>query len=109
METWEVFIENTCLCLIQIGESNNEQAGICFNLFLIEWTRCSPCRSADYFLNSTDYFSFNLVVFNLFRLEIVPTLLHVFVDIEATGQAVQFEMKFSYRRPMVSISTNSSI
>ena len=38
-----------------------------------------------------------------FRLEIVPTLLHVFVDIEATGQAVQFEMKFSYRRPMVPI------
>ena len=32
------------------------------------------------------------------RLEIVPTLLHVFVDIEATGQAVEFETKFSYRR-----------
>ena len=66
----------------------------------------SECRL--FFKYSTDYFSFNLVVFNSFRLEIVPTLLHVFVDIEATGQAVQFEMKFSYRRPMVSISTNSS-
>lgn len=37
------------------------------------------------------------------RLEIVPTLLHVFVDIETTGQAVQFEMKFSYRRPMYDV------
>ena len=46
------------------------------------------------------------MVFNLFRLEIVPTLLHVFVDIEATGQAVQFEMKFSYRRPMVNYFKN---
>ena len=37
------------------------------------------------------------------RLEIVPTLLHVFVDIETTGQAVEFEMKFSYRRPMYDV------
>lgn len=37
------------------------------------------------------------------RLELVPTLLHVFVDIETTGQAVEFEMKFSYRRPMYDI------
>ena len=109
MEAWEVFIENTCLCLIQIGESNNEQAGICFNLFLIEWTPDAARVGVQTIFLNTDYFSFNLVVFNLFRLEIVPTLLHVFVDIEATGQAVQFEMKFSYRRPMVSISTNSSI
>jgi len=33
----------------------------------------------------------------------VSTLLHVFVDIEMTGQAVAFEMKFSYRRPMYEI------
>jgi ubiquitin conjugation factor E4 A len=38
-----------------------------------------------------------------FRLEVVSTLLHVFVDIEMTGQAVAFEMKFSYRRPMYEI------
>ena len=37
------------------------------------------------------------------RLEIVPTLLHVFVDIETTGQAVEFETKFSYRRPMYDV------
>ena len=37
------------------------------------------------------------------RLEIVPTLLHVFVDIETTGQAVEFELKFSYRRPMYDV------
>ena len=37
------------------------------------------------------------------RLEVVPTLLRVFVDIEMTGQAVEFEMKFSYRRPMYEI------
>jgi ubiquitin conjugation factor E4 A len=30
-------------------------------------------------------------------------VLHVFVDIEMTGQAVAFEMKFSYRRPMYEI------
>ena len=28
------------------------------------------------------------------------TLLHVFVSIEMTGQAVEFEQKFNYRRPM---------
>ena len=38
-----------------------------------------------------------------FRLEVVATLLHVFVDIEMTGQSVAFEMKFSYRRPMYEI------
>ncbi|TRY61772.1 hypothetical protein TCAL_12264 [Tigriopus californicus] len=37
------------------------------------------------------------------RLQIVPTLLHVFVSIETTGQAVQFEEKFSYRRPMYDV------
>ncbi|CAB0035642.1 unnamed protein product [Trichogramma brassicae] len=31
---------------------------------------------------------------------IVPSLLHVFVSIEMTGQNVQFEQKFNYRRPM---------
>ncbi len=40
---------------------------------------------------------------HFFRLEVVSTLLHVFVDIEMTGQAVAFEMKFSYRRPMYEI------
>jgi len=33
----------------------------------------------------------------------VSTLLHVFVDIIMTGQVVQFEMKFNYRRPMYEI------
>lgn len=28
------------------------------------------------------------------------TLLHVFVSIEMTGQSVEFEQKFNYRRPM---------
>ncbi|XP_031636588.1 ubiquitin conjugation factor E4 A [Contarinia nasturtii] len=37
------------------------------------------------------------------RLEIVPNLLSVFVGIEMTGQSVQFEMKFNYRRPMYQI------
>ena len=37
------------------------------------------------------------------RLEIVPALLDVFVNIEATGQAVEFEQKFSYRRPMYDV------
>lgn len=34
------------------------------------------------------------------RLEIVRNLLNVFVGIEVTGQSVQFEQKFNYRRPM---------
>lgn len=34
------------------------------------------------------------------RLHLVPCLLDVFVGIEMTGQSVQFEQKFNYRRPM---------
>ncbi|XP_039314359.1 ubiquitin conjugation factor E4 A isoform X1 [Solenopsis invicta] len=34
------------------------------------------------------------------RQQIVVNLLHVFVSIEMTGQSVQFEQKFNYRRPM---------
>ncbi|XP_068633346.1 ubiquitin conjugation factor E4 A isoform X2 [Battus philenor] len=34
------------------------------------------------------------------RLQLVPCLLDVFVGIEMTGQSVQFEQKFKYRRPM---------
>lgn len=37
------------------------------------------------------------------RLEIIPNLLKVFVGIEMTGQSVQFEQKFNYRRPMYAI------
>lgn len=37
------------------------------------------------------------------RLHIVENLLNVFVSIEMTGQSVQFEQKFNYRRPMYSI------
>lgn len=32
--------------------------------------------------------------------QIIVNLLHVFVSIEMTGQSVQFEQKFNYRRPM---------
>ncbi|EFN84625.1 ubiquitin conjugation factor E4 A [Harpegnathos saltator] len=34
------------------------------------------------------------------RQQIIAHLLHVFVSIEMTGQSVQFEQKFNYRRPM---------
>ncbi|XP_012529354.2 ubiquitin conjugation factor E4 A [Monomorium pharaonis] len=34
------------------------------------------------------------------RQQIIVNLLHVFVSIEMTGQSVQFEQKFNYRRPM---------
>lgn len=37
------------------------------------------------------------------RLHIVENLLNVFVSIEMTGQSVQFEQKFNYRRPMYAI------
>lgn len=34
------------------------------------------------------------------RQHLITNLLHVFVSIEMTGQSVQFEQKFNYRRPM---------
>ncbi|KAL9929061.1 ubiquitination factor E4A [Glossina fuscipes fuscipes] len=37
------------------------------------------------------------------RLKVIPSLLNVFVSIEMTGQSVQFEQKFKYRRPMYAI------
>ncbi|XP_017855343.2 ubiquitin conjugation factor E4 A [Drosophila busckii] len=37
------------------------------------------------------------------RLQLVRSLLNVFVSIEMTGQSVQFEQKFNYRRPMYAI------
>ena len=36
-------------------------------------------------------------------LRVAPAILHVFVSIEETGHSVQFEQKFSYRRPMYDI------
>ncbi|XP_029162873.1 ubiquitin conjugation factor E4 A [Nylanderia fulva] len=41
-----------------------------------------------------------LFLLHPYRQQIVPNLLHVFVSIEMTGQSVQFEQKFNYRRPM---------
>ncbi|KAH8251327.1 hypothetical protein KR032_007991 [Drosophila birchii] len=37
------------------------------------------------------------------RQKVVRSLLNVFVSIEMTGQSVQFEQKFNYRRPMYAI------
>lgn len=37
------------------------------------------------------------------RWKLVPSLINVFVTIEMTGQSVQFEQKFNYRRPMYAI------
>ncbi|KAH8409884.1 hypothetical protein KR009_000296 [Drosophila setifemur] len=37
------------------------------------------------------------------RLKVVVSLLNVFVSIEMTGQSVQFEQKFNYRRPMYAV------
>ncbi|XP_017041379.1 ubiquitin conjugation factor E4 A [Drosophila ficusphila] len=37
------------------------------------------------------------------KLKVVRSLLNVFVSIEMTGQSVQFEQKFNYRRPMYAI------
>ncbi|XP_049532096.1 ubiquitin conjugation factor E4 A [Anopheles darlingi] len=50
-------------------------------------------------------FSFSAALFtnHPHRLEIIPNLLRVFVSIEMTGQSVQFEQKFNYRRPMYAI------
>uniref|UniRef100_A0A1L8DTB6 Ubiquitin conjugation factor E4 A n=1 Tax=Nyssomyia neivai TaxID=330878 RepID=A0A1L8DTB6_9DIPT len=45
-------------------------------------------------------FSANIFNTHPHRLELIPNLLRVFVGIEMTGQNVQFEQKFNYRRPM---------
>ncbi|CAG9864352.1 unnamed protein product [Phyllotreta striolata] len=37
------------------------------------------------------------------RLNIVENLMNVFVEIEMTGQSVEFEQKFNYRRPMYAV------
>ncbi|CAK9829483.1 Ubiquitin conjugation factor E4 A [Anthophora retusa] len=41
-----------------------------------------------------------LFITHPYRQHIVPNLLKVFVSIEMTGQSVEFEQKFNYRRPM---------
>ncbi|KAK1118533.1 hypothetical protein K0M31_014842 [Melipona bicolor] len=41
-----------------------------------------------------------LFITHPYRQYIVPNLLKVFVSIEMTGQSVQFEQKFNYRKPM---------
>ncbi|XP_045464732.1 ubiquitin conjugation factor E4 A [Harmonia axyridis] len=38
-----------------------------------------------------------------FKLQVVKSLLEVFVGIEMTGQSVEFEQKFNYRRPMYKV------
>ena len=38
-----------------------------------------------------------------YSLRIAEAVLHVFVSIEETGQSVDFEQKFSYRRPMYDV------
>ena len=66
---------------------------------------CYNCSTNVQRLGITIYF-YNVKVTNScynLRLEVVSTLLNVFVDIEMTGQAVAFEMKFSYRRPMYEV------
>ncbi|KAH6929903.1 hypothetical protein HPB50_006624 [Hyalomma asiaticum] len=47
-----------------------------------------------------------LFLLHPFAMELSPTLLHVFVSIEMTGQSVTFEQKFHYRRPMYTILEN---
>lgn len=47
----------------------------------------------------------NLFLRHPHRLHVVENLLNVFVGIEMTGQSVQFEQKFNYRRPMYVIMT----
>lgn len=40
------------------------------------------------------------IIFFTYIFKIVHALLDVFVGIEMTGQSVEFEQKFNYRRPM---------
>lgn len=51
------------------------------------------------FINKSTLLYNNLIV----HVQIIPSLLDVFVGIEMTGQSVQFEQKFNYRRPMYNI------
>lgn len=45
----------------------------------------------------------SIVILLIIDSQIIPSLLDVFVGIEMTGQSVQFEQKFNYRRPMYNI------
>ena len=49
------------------------------------------------------YFTLHFLHLTINLLQFVPNLLHIFVSIEMTGQGVQFEQKFNYRRPMYTV------
>lgn len=54
-------------------------------------------------IDTVHEYKVSLVQIHPHSLQIVMNLLHVFVSIEMTGQSVQFEQKFNYRRPMYNI------
>ncbi|XP_037957885.1 ubiquitin conjugation factor E4 A isoform X2 [Teleopsis dalmanni] len=58
-----------------------------------------PRKSTD----NSDAFTTNIFDHHQDHLKLVRSLLNVFVSIEMTGQSVQFEQKFNYRRPMYAI------
>ncbi|XP_037092632.1 ubiquitin conjugation factor E4 A-like [Pollicipes pollicipes] len=59
-----------------------------------------PDFNDDHGLVSSGYQRQQLFLAHELADQVVPALLHVFVSIEMTGQSVQFEEKFNYRRPM---------
>lgn len=67
--------------------------------------RAKLAEALEFFLTKRSGGSFLSHVFDNHpdRSKVVSSLLKVFVSIEMTGQSVQFEQKFNYRRPMYTI------
>ncbi|EDW77401.1 uncharacterized protein Dwil_GK18107 [Drosophila willistoni] len=71
--------------------------------------RAKLAEALEYLLPTQGYdqnlksFVTNIFDSHVDRKQCVRSLLHVFVSIEMTGQSVQFEQKFNYRRPMYAI------
>ena len=126
----EHLVENICEYLLLVKRfhpSLFEEHGECLNMimdFLLpfmgspQWLKnphlrarlaeCLECLLPHHETPGSSGYALKLNRENLFtnyryRLEIIPCILNVFINIEMTGQAVEFEMKFNYRRPMFEI------
>lgn len=88
----EIFVT---LCLIFMGSSKRAKNPHLRAMLADGLESLSPKENQNGFRLDTQLF-----YQHPHRLHVVESLLDVFVSIEMTGQSVQFEQKFNYRRPM---------
>lgn len=91
-EAKEIFVT---LCLIFMGSSKRAKNPHLRAMLADGLESLSPKENQNGFTLDTQLFETHHL-----RLYVVESLLNVFVSIEMTGQSVQFEQKFNYRRPM---------